>query len=83
MNDVAISKILHYEDIKESSITKFELIITTVPLELKKNVLLAVSYTHLDVYKRQLQEHTIIRMDLVHDEFFWYANFLIRNAANA
>ena len=29
-----------------------------------------------------LQEHTIIRMDLVHDEFFWYANFLIRIAAN-
>ena len=29
-----------------------------------------------------LEEHTIIRMDLVHDEFFWYANFLIRIAAN-
>lgn len=29
-----------------------------------------------------LEEHTIIHMDLVHDEFFWYANFLIRIAAN-
>lgn len=25
----------------------------------------------------QLKMHTIVRMDLVHDETFWYANFLI------
>lgn len=40
VENLSISKILNYEDIKESSITKFEMIITTVPLELDKNVLL-------------------------------------------
>lgn len=29
-----------------------------------------------------LEEHVLIRMDLVHDEFFWYANFLIQIAVN-
>lgn len=30
----------------------------------------------------QLEEHEIIRMDLVHDEYFWYANFLVRICVN-
>lgn len=29
-----------------------------------------------------LEEHVLIRMDLVHDEFFWYANFLIQIVVN-
>ena len=59
VENLAISKILHYEDIKESSITKFELIITTVPLELKKNVLLVsreISDDDLEKISRAITE---------------------------
>lgn len=45
---LSISKLLHYEDIKESSITKYELIITTVPIDLEKNVVMVSREISID-----------------------------------
>ena len=80
VENLTISKILHYEDIRESSITKFELIITTVPLELKKNVLLVsreISDEDIENISRAISEKQNIEVADLDESFHLFDPKLI------
>lgn len=86
VENLTISKILHYEDIKESSITKFELIITTVPLELKKNVLLVsreISDDDIEKISRAITEKQNVEMADLDESFHLFDPSLILCDVNA